>query len=412
MRKPIDVKILRVFVGEGVRHKGRPLYETIVEEARQRGMAGASVCRGFMGFGAGSLLHTAKILRLAEDLPVIVEIVDTPARMDGFLPVVDAMVEEGSIVVQDGQAIFHLPLRIRDVMTEHVATVDIGTPLPAVVDVLLRREVKAVPVMDGRNIAGIITGGDLLARAKMPLRLDMQGHLPFAQRCEQGASPKFAALAARDIMSAPVRTLNIKTTVVDALKIMAGKNIKRLPVTADDGTLLGIVSRTDVLAAIARASTAAGHLEILPAGLNSPARDALFTDVPTAGPDTPLADILRQLVRSPLRRVVIIDQERRVLGLVHDWDLLRSFVQTESAGLVDRLVRALTQHEQSLPDLDGTARDVMTTDIITARPDAPLAEVIGTLGDRKIKRIVVADETGRLLGMVDRDAVLKALARQ
>jgi CBS-domain-containing membrane protein/PII-like signaling protein len=412
MRKPIDVRILRVFVGEAGRYKGRPLYEAVVEEARQRGMAGASVSRGFMGFGAGSLLHTAKILRLAEDLPVIVEIVDTPSRIDAFLPVVDAMVEEGSIVVQDGQAIFHLPLRIRDVMTEHVATVDVRTPLPAVVDVLLRREVKAVPVMDGRNIAGIITGGDLLSRAKMPLRLDMQGQLPFAQRCEQGAPPEFASLAAQDIMSTPAQTLNIKTTVVDALKIMAGKNIKRLPVTADDGSLLGIVSRTDVLAAIARASAAVGHLEILPAGLNSPARDALFTDVPTAAPDTPLADILRQLVLSPLRRVVIIDQDRRVLGLVHDWDLLRSFVQTESAGLVERLVRALTQHEQGLPDLEGTARDVMTTDIITARPDTPLAEVIGTLVERKIKRIVVADESRRLLGMVDRDAVLKALARQ
>ena len=411
MRKPIDVKILRVFVGEAVRHKGRPLYETIVEEARQRGMAGASVCRGFMGFGAGSLLHTAKILRLAEDLPVIVEIVDTPPRIEAFLPVVDAMVEEGSIVVQDGQAIFHLPLRIRDVMTENVATVDVRTPLPAVVDLLLRREVKAVPVMEGGRIAGIITGGDLLSRARMPLRLDMQGQLPCEQRCEQDAAAGFAGLVAQDIMSSPARTLNIKTDVVDALKIMAGKNIKRLPVTADDGTLLGIVSRTDVLAAIARASSVAGHLEILPPGLHSTARDALFTDVPTAGPDTPLTDILEQLVRSPLRRVVIVDVDRKIIGLVHDWDLLRSFVQKESPGLVARLVRALTSQDQGLPALEGTARDVMTTSVITARPDTPLAEVIGMLVEKKIKRIVVADD-GRLLGIVDRDAVLKALARQ
>lgn len=412
MRKPIDVKILRVFVGEAARHKGRPLYEAIVEEARQRGMAGASVCRGFMGFGAGSLLHTAKILRLAEDLPVIVEIVDTPPRIEAFLPVVDAMVEEGSIVVQDGQAIFHLPLRIRDVMTENVATVDVRTPLPSVVDLLLRREVKAVPVMEGRRIAGIITGGDLLSRARMPLRLDMQGQLPCEQSCEQDAASGFAGLVAQDIMSSPARTLNIKTDVVDALKIMAGKNIKRLPVTADDGTLLGIVSRTDVLAAIARASSVAGHLEILPPGLHSTARDALFTDVPTAGPDTPLADILEQLVRSPLRRVVIVDADRKVLGLVHDWDLLRSFVQKESPGLVARLVRALTSQEQDLPALEGTARDVMATRVITARPDAPLAEVIGMLVEKKIKRIVVADDEGRLHGIVDRDAVLKALARQ
>ena len=406
MVRPIDVKILKVFVGEAARHKNKPLYEAIVEEARQRGMAGASACRGFMGFGAGALLHTAKILRLAEDLPVIVEIVDTPPRMAAFLPVVEGMVEEGSIVLQDGQAVFHLPLRIRDVMTENVATVDVKTPLAAVVEHLLRREVKAVPVMDGRGIAGIITGGDLLARARMPLRLDMQGQLPFGQ----GALPDFEGLLARDVMTSPVRTVNIKTTVDDALKIMAGRNIKRLPVTADDGTLLGIVSRTDVLAAIARASSVAGHLEILPPGVRSTAADALFADVPTAGPDTPLSTILEELVHSPLRRVVIVDEDRRILGLVHDWDLLRRFVQQESPGLVTRLVRALTQHEKTPPTLEGTARDVMTSDIITTRPQTPLAEVIATLVENKIKRIVVADDEGRLMGIVDRDAVLKALA--
>jgi CBS-domain-containing membrane protein len=293
-------------------------------------------------------------------------------------------------------------------MTENVATVDVRTPLAAVVEHLLRREVKAVPVMDGRDIAGIITGGDLLARARMPLRLDMQGQLPF----NQGAQSSFEGLLARDIMTAPVRTVNIKTTVEDALQIMARKNIKRLPVTADDGTLMGIVSRTDVLAAIAKASSVAGHLEILPPGVHSTAADALFANVPTAGPDTPISSILEELVRSPLRRVVIVDEERRILGLVHDWDLLRRFVQQESPGLVTRLIRALTQHEKEIPALEGTARDVMTTDIITARPDTPLAEVIAKLVEKKIKRIVVADDEGRLMGIVDRDAVLKALARR
>ena len=408
--KTIDVQILKVFMGEASRHGNKPLYEAVVEEARQRGMAGASVYRGFMGFGAGSLLRTAKILRLSEDLPVIVEIVDTPARIASFLPVVDAMVEEGSIVIQDSRAIFHLPLRIRDVMTENVATVDAGTPLPAVVDLLLRREVKAVPVMEDGRIAGIITGGDLLSRARMPLRLDMQGQLTSEQRSEQTASPEFSALAARDIMSSPVKTLNIKTTVADALRIMARRSIKRLPVTADDGTLLGIVSRTDVLAAISRASSVAGHLETLPQGLHVTARDALFTDVPTAGPDTPLTAILEQLVQSPLRRVVIVDEDRKILGLVHDGDLLGWVVRQESPGLVARLVQALTRHEKGLTPLEGKARDVMSTEVVTVRPDAPLAEVVATLVDRKIKRIVVADDDGRLQGIVDRDAVLKALA--
>lgn len=412
MVKLIDVKILKIFVGEAVRHNGAPLHDVIVNEARQRGMAGASVSRGFMGFGASSLLHTAKILRLAEDLPIIIEIVDTPARIADFLPVVDALVEEGSIVVQDGQAIFHLPMRIRDVMTEQVVTVGTQTSLDDVVDLLLKREVKAVPVMEAGRLVGIITGGDLLSRARMPLRLDMHGHVPDGLRHRHSHCLEFEGLKARDIMSAPVTSLNITTTVTDALKLMAARNIKRLPVTAEDGTLMGIVSRTDVLAAIGRTSAVAAHLDVLPAGVHAFARDVLYTDVPTAAPDAPLAEVLEKLVASPLRRVVIVDPDRTIRGIIHDWDLLQCFVRQNSPTLVARLLGVLTRREAVPATLEGTAGEVMSREVLSVTPDTPLSEVIRTLVDNKVKRLVVADDKGRLLGMVDRDVILKALARQ
>lgn len=412
MLKLIDVKTLKIFVSEAARHKGLPLYDVIVAEARQRGMAGASVSRGFMGFGANNLLHTAKILRLAEDLPVIVEIVDTPSRIADFLPVVDALVEDGSIVVQDGQAIFHLPLRIRDVMTENVFTVGMSASLTDVVDLLLHREVKAVPVMDGNRIAGIITGGDLLSRAHMPLRLDMHGYVPAGLRHEQDHCPEFEGLQAQDIMSSPVATLNIKTTVNDALKLMASRNIKRLPVTADDGALMGIVSRTDVLAAIGRTSAVAAHLDVLPAGAHATARDVLYTEVPTAETDEPLDRVLAKLVASPLRRVVVVDTNRVILGIVHDWDLLQRYARQNPPSLVSKLLGVLTQRETVPPTLEGTAGEVMAAKFVSVSPDTPLTEVIRILMENKIKRIVVADKQGRLLGMVDRDVILNELATQ
>ena len=84
-------KLLRIFLGEAERLEGKPLYERIVTRAREGGLAGATVLRGVQGFGARSRLHTAKILRLSEDLPVIVEIVDTEEKIREFLPVVDDM---------------------------------------------------------------------------------------------------------------------------------------------------------------------------------------------------------------------------------------------------------------------------------------------------------------------------------
>jgi PII-like signaling protein len=100
MELPSEAELLRVFIGESDRHEHVPLYEAIVLEARKRGLAGATVLRGIMGFGADSHMHTAKILRLSEDLPIIVEIVDTPERIEAFLPVVDAMMGEGLVTVE------------------------------------------------------------------------------------------------------------------------------------------------------------------------------------------------------------------------------------------------------------------------------------------------------------------------
>ena len=92
--------LLRIFFGESDHHKGRPLYEQIVLKARELGLAGATVTRGIMGFGADSIMHTAKVLRLSEDLPVVVEIVDTQENLDKILPFLDEVVEEGLITVE------------------------------------------------------------------------------------------------------------------------------------------------------------------------------------------------------------------------------------------------------------------------------------------------------------------------
>lgn len=100
MKLPAEGERLRIFIGESDQHEGRPMYEAIVQAARRRGMAGATVLRGIEGFGAASRVHTAKILRLSEDLPIIVEIVDRPDRVADFLPELDAMIREGLVTLE------------------------------------------------------------------------------------------------------------------------------------------------------------------------------------------------------------------------------------------------------------------------------------------------------------------------
>jgi PII-like signaling protein len=100
MRAESEGKLLRIFIGESDRWHGKPLYEAIVRRVREEGLAGATVLRGLEGFGAHSRLHTSRILRLSEDLPVVIEIVDSAEKIDAVLPALDEMVEEGMVTVE------------------------------------------------------------------------------------------------------------------------------------------------------------------------------------------------------------------------------------------------------------------------------------------------------------------------
>jgi len=104
---PAEGYLLRIFIGESDRHDGQLLHEWLVTKAREEGLAGATVMRGMMGFGAHSRLHTFKIERLSQDLPVIVEIVDTREKLERFLALIDNEIEEGMATLEEVQIHFY-----------------------------------------------------------------------------------------------------------------------------------------------------------------------------------------------------------------------------------------------------------------------------------------------------------------
>ncbi len=108
--------LLRIFIGDSDRHEGIPLYEAIVQRARAKGLAGATVFRGFEGFGAHSLVHTSRIVHLAENLPIVVEIVDKQEKIDAFLPELDGLIPEGLVTLEKVQVIFY---RVREADHPH-----------------------------------------------------------------------------------------------------------------------------------------------------------------------------------------------------------------------------------------------------------------------------------------------------
>jgi len=111
MRLEGDRRLLRVYIGESNRHGGVPLYEAIVQRARERGLAGATVLRGVEGFGAHSRIHRASILRLSEDLPIVVEIVDERAKIESFLEEIEPMIGDGMVTVEAVQVLIYRAAR-------------------------------------------------------------------------------------------------------------------------------------------------------------------------------------------------------------------------------------------------------------------------------------------------------------
>ncbi|MFD2181685.1 DUF190 domain-containing protein [Rhodoplanes azumiensis] len=114
MQIPKDAMLLRIFFGEDDKHEGKPLYEAIVLAARKAHLAGATVLRGPVGYGHSSVLHTAKILRLSFDLPMIVEIVDTEEKIRAFLPELDGMMPSGLVTLEKVQVLQYGPEGLKE----------------------------------------------------------------------------------------------------------------------------------------------------------------------------------------------------------------------------------------------------------------------------------------------------------
>ncbi len=111
MPEPKQAMLLRAYLGQDDRHGHQPLYEAIVLKAREQGLAGATVLRGPMGFGLSSTLHTTKVLRLSQDLPIVVEIVDSEAKINAFLPVLDGMMGSGLVTLEKVQVLQYGPAK-------------------------------------------------------------------------------------------------------------------------------------------------------------------------------------------------------------------------------------------------------------------------------------------------------------
>jgi len=301
--------------------------------------------------------------------------------------------------------------RVGDVMSRHVTTVTPDTPIQVVVDQLVRRGVKALPVVDREGrVVGIITGGDLMRRGGLGIRLSLRGSISDPDLAVWSRQVERSGLTAGQVMTPNPRTVTPDTLLDEAILLMVRHSVKRLPVTADGGRLAGIISRTDLLRALA-ADRPTAESRSAAMVLGRRAGDLADPDVAAVGPAASLEDVLAAVLASPFRRVVVVDAERHVLGIITDRDLLRRASPPDRPGLIDRLAGRRDPASRAVAG-SVTAAALMNPDVFTIPADAPLSLAIERFLTLRVKRLVVVDADRRLIGILDRRAVLRSLVEQ
>lgn len=410
-----------IYIGESDRHGNKPLYMAILELLKAEDCAGATVVRGLAGFGAHSRIRTATIVDLAADLPLIVQWVDDPARVARVMPRLVEMVTEGLITCEEVEVLtyghrelraLHAAAPVRDVMSREVRSVTADTPVAEAIEMLIGKVYRALPVVDAeRRVVGILTDGDLLARLDLP-DASLQRELTEAELNRELALLRDSGQTVADLMVSPVITVTEDAPIADAVRIMTERGIKRLPVVDHKGQLVGMVSRVDVLRALAQPPMREASERTPQPGTHAKVADVMLTQVQTVRSDAKLNKIVELLVSTAERRVVVVDAQRHVLGIITDGDLLKRATADERAGILQALGRRLPgSRPAALALARRTADEVMTAQPVTVTAETPLLEALRLLLQHKVKRLPVVDGEGRLVGLVGRGQILQALAQ-
>lgn len=418
----VPYNVIEVFTSEETRSNGRPVADAIIDVLRETRIAARCfVSRGQAGYYENGEVASARLEVLSSNLPLKIEIILPAPELDRILPEVTKIVTDGIVVVEDMQVCSHrsryrlIPrqLRVRDIMAGPAVSVSADTPVSDVVRLLIEAEFNGVPVVDSDDRpVGIITQGDLVRRADMPLRLGLLDEL--AHGVVADFYERAAGMAAGDVMTHPVRTVREDEAASQAIEMMNQHDLKRLPVVDASGTLVGVITRLDVFRAAvsgppeeaATSETCYVQWEGIPR-----VRDCMKRETGSVGRDTSMDEVLRTLDERSVQRLAVVDEDNHLLGLLTDRDILAAIGHRPEGlvrGIIDRLpLPGRRQRATTAITLDTTAAEIMETELITVTEDATLEDALRLMVEHSLKRLPVIDRDGRYRGMVSRNDLLR-----
>ncbi|GIX08208.1 MAG: hypothetical protein KatS3mg115_2611 [Candidatus Poribacteria bacterium] len=413
--------VIEIWTTEGERYRGRPVAEALFERIERRRVgARCAVYHAHAGLDESGTVSHQRLLELSADLPVRIEVVAPWPEIEPLLEDALEVVPYGLIGYRELSVVRHRvrhrlfppSLRVRDVMTPEPTAVSPQTPIREVYRLLMEAPFDSVPVVDaGGRVVGIVTDGDLFERLDLPARLGLLERTP-AEEALPGAE---LDRPVETIMSRPVETISPDALLGEAVQQMVAHRRKRLPVVDETGRLIGMLSRLDVLETIgSRGALWRTPEESL---LERPGTLALAEQIDRSvapiPPDASLEEIVDRMARTGDRRLPVVDEAGRLVGIVTDVEVFEAIaVQGQrTPSLLRRGSRWLDalRGTPSLSELQRRLRaeDLMAQPVVAVSLDEPPERAAELMVQGRYKRLPVVDASGRYVGMLSREALLR-----
>lgn len=410
-----SAKRLRIYIGDSDLWRGRPLYVVLLEHLKKEGLAGATVYRGVAGFGAHSRIHTAAILDLSADLPLIIEVIDTPEKIERALETTSPMVREGLITVEGVEVVSYVhrflrPLpsdrQVQEIMTKDPVMVQQDEPVLSAWEKMLKQNIKALPVVDARRrVVGLVTHEDCMDRAGLNARLAVAQRLDEETLAAEMQILRSSNLTAGDVMSHPPITVQRDDPLGRAAGLLVRYSITRLPVVDEDGRLVGMISRLDVLRQVMDIPERE-QKESAGSGVGRLAGEIMSKQIPIVQEETDLAGVIASFISSGEHRVIVVDAAGLPVGMISDSDVVGRIQPAHRKGLLGAL-----RGGKKLPDVSAAARELMSPGVETIAAGTTVVEAVQQMLRAGRKWLVVIDEQGKPAGLIDREIALEALIR-
>lgn len=419
---PADsVQRVRIYLSRDDQWEGGPRYLAILEQLRRGGATGATAIQGLAGFGPGQRSRATVPDRPDQHQPVVVEWVDRAERVGRLLPLLDELIGDALVTLEE-VPVYRATLRARgpfaadrsvgDVMRRPPPSAAEGAPLAEALAVFVRERLGALPVLDQAGVlVGLITGQDLLWRAGLRL----PPHLLPLLTADEGAAvlAPLAGRLAREIMSPEPRSVGASTAIPQALVTMIEWGYPQIPVVDRDGRLVGLLGQEQVLReAVAQAAAPPEDGAVRDAEPPTPVRlvmQAVTQQIPAA---SRLDAALAQLVSAPERSLLVVDAAGRLVGALDGASALRGLAGDERAALLAAIQRPQPDPAAALPGQGRGIEDVIERDLPSVGPEDSALDAARRLLELGVERLAVVDGEIKLLGIIGRGGLIRALLQQ